>query len=78
MTKTFKEVSKVETVDFGSLAAGDCFHYGQTYYMKLFTKYRLDNECGINAVDLKNGVLTFFYSGARVKLYKDCEVILYE
>ena len=78
MTKTFKEVSKVKTVDFGSLAAGDCFHYGPTYYMKLFTKYRLDNEYLINAVDLKNGVLAFFCSRTKVKPYKNCEVILHE
>lgn len=78
MTKTFEEVPKAKTVDFCDLALGDCFHYGQTYYMKLFTKYRLDNECSINAVDLKNGVLTFFCSGVKVKPYKDCEVILYE
>lgn len=78
MTKTFKEVSEVKTVDFCSLAAGDCFYYNQTYYMKLFTEYRLDNECPINAVDLRNGVLRFFSSGKRVKPYKDCKIIWYE
>ena len=80
MTKTFKEVSKVETVDFGSLAAGDCFFFNNTYYMKLFMGYELvddDDHC-YNSVNLESGVLTSFCSGARVKPYKDCEVILYE
>lgn len=78
MIKSFREVPEVRTVDFCSLAAGDCFYYDRTYYMKLFTEYRLDNECPINAVDLRNGVLRFFCSGKRVKPYKNCEVILYE
>ena len=41
MTKTFKEVSKVKTVDFGSLAAGDCFFFDNIYYMKLIMDYGL-------------------------------------
>lgn len=79
MTKTFKEVPKVETVDFCSLAAGDCFYFDNTYYMKLIKKYLFDDDdCGYNSVNLESGVLASFYSGARVKPYKDCEVILYE
>ena len=78
MTKTFKEVSEVKTVDFCDLAPGDYFYYVQIYYMKLTTEYRLDDERRINAVDLKNGVLIFFGPRTKVKPYKDCEVILYE
>ena len=81
MTKTFKEVSEVvETVDFRSLAAGDCFYFDNTYYMKLVMDYELvdDDDCCYNSVDLESGVLASFCSGTRVKPYKDCEVILYE
>lgn len=79
MIKSFKEVPKVETVDFCSLAAGDCFYFDNTYYMKLIKKYLFDDDdCGYNSVNLESGVLASFYSGARVKPYKDCEVILYE
>ena len=79
MTKTFKEVPKVETVDFCSLAAGDCFYFDNTYYMKLIKKYLFDDDdCGYNSVNLESGVLASFCSGAKVKSYKDCEVILYE
>ena len=79
MTKTFKEVSKVETVDFDSLAAGDCFYFDNIYYMKLIKKYLFDDDdCGYNSVNLESGVLASFYLGTRVKPYKDCEVILYE
>lgn len=78
MTKTFKEVSEVKTVDFCDLAPGDYFYYVQIYYMKLTTEYRLDDEHRINAIDLKNGDLIFFGPRTKVKPYKDCEVILYE
>ena len=80
MTKTFKEVLKVKTVDFGSLAAGDCFYFDNTYYMKLIMGYELvnDDNCCYNSVNLEKGVLASFCSGTRVKPYKDCEVILYE
>lgn len=80
MTKTFKEVSKVKTVDFCSLAAGDCFYFDNTYYMKLVMDYELvdDDDCCYNSVDLESGVLASFCSGIRVKPYKDCEVVLYE
>lgn len=78
MIKTFKEVSKVKTVNFCSLAAGDCFYYGNTYYMKLLTEYRLDNKCHINSIDLESGALTFFCSRTKVKPYKKCEMILHE
>ena len=79
MTKTFKEVSKVETVDFCSLAAGDCFCFGNTYYMKLIMDYEFDNDgYSYNSIDLESGVLTSFCSRTRVKPYKDCEVILHE
>lgn len=80
MTKTFKEVSKVETVDFGSLAAGDCFCFDNTYYMKLIMGYKSfdDDDFCYNSINLENGILTSFCSGTRVKPYKDCEVILYE
>lgn len=78
MIKTFKEVSKVKTVNFCSLAAGDCFYYGNTYYMKLLTEYTTDNNCHCNSIDLKNGALTFFCSRTKVKPYKKCEVILHE
>lgn len=78
MVKTFKEVSKVKTVDFCSLAAGDCFYYGKAYYMKLLTEYTTDDKCYYNSIDLENGALTFFCSHTRVKPYKDCEVILHE
>lgn len=74
MIKTFKEVSKVKTVDFCSLDAGDCFYYGNTYYMKLLTEYMMD----YNSIDLEKGALTFFCSQTRVKPYKECEVILHE
>lgn len=80
MVKTFKEVSKVKTVDFCSLAAGDCFSCinNNTYYMKLIREYELDDCCCYNSIDLKKGVLAFFSSEAKVKPYKNCEVILYE
>lgn len=78
MIKTFKEVSEVKTVDFCSLAAGDCFYYGNTYYMKLDMEYATNDGFSYNAIDLENGVLTFFCSRTRVKPYKDCEVILHE
>ena len=78
MIKTFKEVSETKTVDFCSLAAGDYFHYGHTYYMKLIIGYTMDKDCYYNAVDIKNGVLVFFCSHTRVKPYKECEVILHE
>lgn len=80
MTKTFKEVPKVKTVDFGSLAAGDCFYFDNTYYMKLIMGYELvdDDDFCYNAVNLESGALASFCSGTRVKPYKDCEVILYE
>ena len=79
MTKTFKEVSKVKTVDFGSLAAGDCFYFNNTYYMKLIREYELDaDNCCYNFINLGGGVLTSFNLETRVKPYKDCEVILYE
>ena len=78
MTKTFK-VPKVETVDFCSLAAGDCFYFDNTYYMKLIKKYLFDDDdCGYNSVNLESGVLASFSSEARVKPYKDCTVVLYE
>lgn len=73
MTKTFREVPEVKTVDFSSLAAGDCFFFNNTYYMKLIKEYEFDN-----AIDLKSGVLTCFDLETRVKPYKDCEIILYE
>ena len=73
MTKTFREVPEVKTVDFSSLAAGDCFFFNNTYYMKLIKEYEFDN-----AIDLKSGVLTCFVLETRVKPYKDCEIILYE
>lgn len=79
MTKTtFKEVFETKTVDFCSLAAGDCFYYGNTYYMKLIIEYRLDNKSYINSIDLESGALTFFCSRTKVKPYKNCEVILHE
>lgn len=79
MTKTFKEVSKVETVDFYSLAAGDCFCFNNIYYMKLIREYDFDDDGdSYNSIDLESGVLTFSRPFTRVKPYKDCEVILYE
>ena len=80
MTKTFKEVSEVKTVDFDSLAAGDYFYFNNTYYMKLIKEYDMydDGHNFCNSIDIESGVLTFFCSGTRVKPYKDCEVILYE
>ena len=80
MTKTFKEVPKVETVDFCSLAAGDCFCFHNSYYMKLLIIEHEsdDDDCCYNSVNLKSGVLASFCSGERVKPYKDCEVILYK
>ena len=79
MIKTFKEVSKVETVDFCSLAAGDCFCFGNTYYMKLITEYNFDDDgYSYNSIDLESGVLVFFWPRTKVKPYKDCEVILHE
>ena len=81
MTKTFKEVSKVETVDFCSLAAGDCFYFNKTYYMKLLItedEFDDDDDCCYNSIDLESGVLTYFLSDTKVKPYKNCEVILYE
>ena len=78
MVTTFKEVSKVKTVDFYSLTAGDCFYYGNTYYMKLLTEYTTDDKCYYNAIDLEKGTLVFFCSRTKVKPYKKCEVILHE
>ena len=79
MVKTFKEVSETRTVDFCSLDAGDCFYYGNTYYMKLITEYTImDDECYYNSIDLESGALTFFCSRTKVKPYKECEVILHE
>lgn len=77
MIKTFREISEAKTVSFCSLAAGDCFYFDNTYYMKLVKEYISDDD-SYNSVDLKSGVLTFFSSKARVKPYKDCEVILHE
>lgn len=84
MTKTFKEVPEVKTVDFCSLAAGDYFYYGNTYYMKLIKVYETteedcygDNYC-YNSVDIKCSVLSYFNPKTKVKPYKECEVILYE
>ena len=79
MIKSFKEVSEVKTVDFGSLAAGDYFCFDNTYYIKLIREYELDSDhCYYNSMELKSGILTFFSLKTRVKPYKDCEVILYE
>ena len=79
MTKTFKEVSKVKTVDFCSLAAGDCFCFNNVYYMKFIMNYDFDDDGdSYNSIDLESGVLTFSRPFTRVKPYKDCEVILYE
>lgn len=78
MVTTFKEVSETKTVDFCSLAAGDCFYYGDTYYMKLIIEYAIDNDCYYNAVDIKKGALALFCSRTKVKPYKECEVILHE
>ena len=79
MTKTFKEISEVKTVDFCDLAAGDCFCFDNVYYMKLLIEYGCDDDSYCyNSVDLESGVLTFFCLGTKVKPYKDCEVILYE
>lgn len=79
MVKTFKEVSETRTVDFCSLDAGDCFYYGNTYYMKLIIEYTImDDECYYNSIDLESGALTFFCSRTKVKPYKECEVILHE
>lgn len=79
MTKTFKEVSKVETVDFCSLAAGDCFSFNNIYYMKLIMDYEFDDDgYSYNSIDLESGVLTSFWPRTKVKPYKDCEVILHE
>ena len=79
MTKTFKEVSKVKTVDFCSLAAGDCFCFNNIYYMKLIREYDFDdNGDSYNSIDLESGVLVFFWPRTKVKPYKDCEVILHE
>ena len=79
MTKTFKEVPKVETVDFCSLAEGDCFCFNNIPYMKLFMTYEFDDDdYGYNSVNLENGVLVSFSSESRVKPYKDCTVVLYE
>lgn len=77
MIVTFKEVSETRTVDFCSLAAGDCFYYGNTYYMKLIIEYTMGKD-HYNAVDIKNGVLVFFCLQTKVKPYKECEVILHE
>ena len=84
MTKTFREVPDTKTVDFSTLAAGDCFYYGDTYYMKLIEVYETteedcfgDNYC-YNSVDIKCGVLSYFNPQTRVKPYKKCEVILHE
>ena len=80
MTKTFKEVSEAKTVDFRSLAAGDCFYFDNTYYMKLIiTEDELnDDDFCCNSVDLESGVLAYFLSDTRVKPYRNCEVTLYE
>ena len=79
MTKTFREVPDYKLAIFSDLAAGDCFSSNKTYYMKLITEYKCDDDdCCYNSIDLKSGVLTFFSSESRVKPYKNCEVILYE
>lgn len=77
MTKIFREVPDCKLAIFSDLAAGDCFYFNKTYYMKLIKEYEFD-DCRYNSIDLKNGVLTFFSSEARVKPYKDCTVVLYE
>ena len=59
MIKTFKELPKTKTVDFDSLAAGNCFSFNKTYYMKLITEYKCDDDCCYNSINLKSGVLTF-------------------
>lgn len=80
MTKTFREIPEVKTVGFCSLAAGDCFCFNNTYYMKLFMEYELvdDDDHYYNSVNLESGVLTFFSSETRVKPYQDWTVILHE
>ena len=79
MTKTFREVPDYKLAIFSDLAAGDCFFFNNTYYMKLIAEYKVDDDdCCYNSVNLKTGVLTFFSSEARVKPYKDCTVVLYE
>lgn len=77
MIKTFREVPDYKLAIFSDLAAGDCFYFNKTYYMKLIKEYIID-DCCYNSIDLKTGVLTFFSSEARVKPYKDCTVVLYE
>lgn len=78
MTKTFREVPDYKLAIFSDLAAGDCFFFNNTYYMKLITEYNDDDGCWYNSIDLESGVLTFSRPFTRVKPYKDCEVILYE
>ena len=79
MIKSFREVPEVKTVDFCSLAAGDCFCFENTYYMKLIMDYKFDDEgYSYNSIDLESGVLVFFWPRTKVKPYKDCEVILHE
>ena len=75
MTKTFREVPDVKTVDFCSLAAGDCFCFNNVYYMKLIMNYEFDDDgYSYNSIDLESGVLTSFCSRTRVKPYKDWTV----
>lgn len=80
MIKSFREVSDYKLAIFSDLAAGDCFCFNNTYYMKLIKEYIFDDDghnfC--NSIDLESGALTFFCSGTRVKPYKEYEVILYE
>ena len=79
MIKSFREVSDYKLAIFSDLVAGDCFSLDKTYYMKLITEYKCDDDdCCYNSINLKTGVLTFFSSESRVKPYKNCEVILYE
>ena len=77
MTKIFREVPDYKLAIFPDLAAGDCFYFDKTYYMKLIKEYIFDG-CRYNSVNLESGVLAFFSSEARVKPYKDCTVVLYE
>lgn len=78
MIKSFREVPDYKLAIFSDLAAGDCFSFNKTYYMKLIIEYKCDDDCCCNSIDLESGVLTFFLSGTKVKPYKDCEVILHE
>ena len=78
MTKTFREVPDYKLAIFSDLAAGDCFYFNKTYYMKLLITEDELYDCCYNSVDLKSGVLTYFLSDTKVKPYKECEVILHE